>query len=45
MNNATIEAVLIWPEGRLEELASQPKAAFARALIERASTLFSARLV
>jgi phosphopantothenoylcysteine decarboxylase/phosphopantothenate--cysteine ligase len=37
MNSATIEAVLIWPDGKMETLPVLPKAEFARILIERAS--------
>ena len=40
MNSATIEAVLIWPDGRTEESESSPKVRFADLLIARANDLF-----
>jgi phosphopantothenoylcysteine decarboxylase/phosphopantothenate--cysteine ligase len=40
MNSATIESVLLWPDGRMEELSSRPKSDFAAILIERAQKLF-----
>jgi phosphopantothenoylcysteine decarboxylase/phosphopantothenate--cysteine ligase len=43
MNSRTIESILLWPDGRQEELAMQPKQQFAKTLIERAQSLFDAR--
>jgi phosphopantothenoylcysteine decarboxylase/phosphopantothenate--cysteine ligase len=40
MNSATIESVLIWPDGRTEELSGQPKLKFAEILLDRAAALF-----
>ena len=38
--SATIEAVLLWPDGRTEELHPQTKDEFAKALLDRAAALF-----
>ena len=40
MSSRTIESVLLWPDGRSEELPTQPKADFARTLLDRAGKLF-----
>jgi phosphopantothenoylcysteine decarboxylase/phosphopantothenate--cysteine ligase len=40
MNSPTIEAVLMWPGGRTEELPCRSKALFADKLLERAVALF-----
>jgi len=40
MSSATIEAVLLWPDGRSEPLPLQDKASFARLLIDHAAQLF-----
>jgi phosphopantothenoylcysteine decarboxylase/phosphopantothenate--cysteine ligase len=40
MNSATIESVLIWPDGRSEDLPVRGKAAFARILLDRTINLF-----
>lgn len=40
MSSATIESILLYPDGRIEDLPSQPKAAFAEILIDRALKLF-----
>jgi phosphopantothenoylcysteine decarboxylase / phosphopantothenate---cysteine ligase len=41
MSSRTIESVLLWPDGRSEALPTQPKADFARTLIDRATRLFA----
>lgn len=41
MNSPTIDAVLLWPGGRSEELPCRSKALFADKLLERAVALFS----
>lgn len=41
MSSATIEAVLLWPDGRAEDLPMRPKLQFAEVLIDRAMRLFS----
>ena len=41
MSSATIESVVLWPDGRSEELPMRDKASFARLLIERAAALFA----
>ena len=41
MSSATIEAVLLWPDGRAEDLPMRPKLQFADVLIDRAMRLFS----
>lgn len=40
MNSATIEAVLIWPDGRQEQLPCRSKSDFADILLQRATALF-----
>jgi phosphopantothenoylcysteine decarboxylase/phosphopantothenate--cysteine ligase len=40
MSSETIESILLWPDGRSEELPMQDKASFAAALIECAEALF-----
>jgi phosphopantothenoylcysteine decarboxylase/phosphopantothenate--cysteine ligase len=40
MNSATIESVLLWPDGRSETLPSRTKADFADILLARAAELF-----
>ena len=40
MNSPTIDAVLLWPDGRSEELPCRSKALFADKLLERAVALF-----
>lgn len=40
MNSPTVEAVLLWPDGRQEKLNSQSKSLFAEVLIHRAIELF-----
>jgi phosphopantothenoylcysteine decarboxylase/phosphopantothenate--cysteine ligase len=40
MNSETIEAVLLWPDGRMEELPMLGKTEFARLLLNRASAHF-----
>ena len=42
MSSRTIESVLLWPDGRSEELPTQPKAQFAATLLDRAVRLFGA---
>ena len=42
MSSATIEAVLLWPDGRSEELSSRSKYDFATILIDRTAALFNA---
>lgn len=42
MNSPTIDAVLLWPDGRSEELPCRSKALFADKLLERAVALFNA---
>ncbi len=39
MNSLTVEATLLWPDGRSEALARMEKEGFARVLIERAAGL------
>lgn len=41
MSSRTIESVLLWPDGRAEELPLREKPDFARVLIERAEALFA----
>ena len=41
MSSATIESVLLYPDGRSEELPTQPKDDFARTLLARAAALFA----
>jgi phosphopantothenoylcysteine decarboxylase/phosphopantothenate--cysteine ligase len=41
MSSKTIESILLWPDGRTEELPMREKAAFAQVLIARAVALFS----
>jgi phosphopantothenoylcysteine decarboxylase / phosphopantothenate---cysteine ligase len=41
MSSRTIESVLLYPDGRSEELPMQPKGAFARTLLARAAALFA----
>jgi phosphopantothenoylcysteine decarboxylase / phosphopantothenate---cysteine ligase len=41
MSSATIESVLLYPDGRSEELPTLPKAEFADILIARAAALFT----
>ena len=40
MSSKTIESILLWPDGRTEELPTREKAAFAQILLERAARLF-----
>jgi phosphopantothenoylcysteine decarboxylase/phosphopantothenate--cysteine ligase len=40
MNSPTIEAILLWPDGRSEELPCRSKPLFADKLLERAVALF-----
>jgi phosphopantothenoylcysteine decarboxylase/phosphopantothenate--cysteine ligase len=40
MNSATIESVLIWPDGRAEQQAAMAKSEFAVILLERCAGLF-----
>jgi phosphopantothenoylcysteine decarboxylase / phosphopantothenate---cysteine ligase len=40
ISSATIESILLWPDGRTEELPARPKSQFAAELIERAASLF-----
>ena len=40
MNSATIEATLLWPDGRTEPLPSRAKSEFADILLDRAARLF-----
>jgi hypothetical protein len=40
MSSETIESVLLWPDGRSEDLSPRDKASFAQVLIERAEGLF-----
>lgn len=40
MNSANVQATLLWPDGRAEELGAKPKEAFAGVLLERAAGLF-----
>ena len=40
MSSATIESILLYPDGRAEELPTRPKAEFASILLERAAALF-----
>ena len=41
MGDGGVEAVLLWPNGRTEELAYRTKAAFADLLLDRAAGLFA----
>ena len=41
MSSTTIESVLLYPDGRSEELAMQAKPLFARTLLARAAALFA----
>jgi phosphopantothenoylcysteine decarboxylase/phosphopantothenate--cysteine ligase len=41
MSSATIESVLLYPDGRSEDLPMQPKASFAALLLDRAALLFA----
>ena len=41
MSSATIESILLYPDGRAEELPTRAKAEFATVLIARATALFS----
>ena len=43
MSSKTIESILLWPDGRMEELAQRGKREFANALVERAEALFAQR--
>ena len=43
MSSATIESILLYPDGRAEDLAMRPKREFAEILIRRAEELFSHR--
>jgi phosphopantothenoylcysteine decarboxylase/phosphopantothenate--cysteine ligase len=43
MSSQTIESVLLWPDGRSEELDSRPKRPFADILLQRATQLFAPR--
>lgn len=40
MDSTTVEAVLLWPDGRSEDLSSRAKAEFAAILLDRAAALF-----
>jgi phosphopantothenoylcysteine decarboxylase/phosphopantothenate--cysteine ligase len=40
MSSKTIESILLWPDGRSEELAQMPKAEFAAILLKRAQAMF-----
>jgi phosphopantothenoylcysteine decarboxylase/phosphopantothenate--cysteine ligase len=40
MSSTTIESILLYPDGRAEELSSQPKRDFADILLARAAALF-----
>lgn len=40
MNSATVESILLYPDGRSEQLASRDKADFADILIQRVAALF-----
>ncbi len=40
MSSATIESILLYPDGRSEDLPSRPKAEFASILLDRATALF-----
>jgi phosphopantothenoylcysteine decarboxylase/phosphopantothenate--cysteine ligase len=40
MSSATIESILLYPDGRSEELPTRPKAEFAGMLLARAAALF-----
>jgi phosphopantothenoylcysteine decarboxylase / phosphopantothenate---cysteine ligase len=40
MSSATIESILLYPDGRSEELPTRPKAEFAAILLARATALF-----
>jgi phosphopantothenoylcysteine decarboxylase/phosphopantothenate--cysteine ligase len=42
MSSATIEATLLWPDGRDESLGARPKQAFAQILLDRATAMFAA---
>lgn len=41
MSSQTIEATLLWPDGRREDLPSRPKPEFADILLKRAAELFA----
>ena len=41
MSSATIESILLWPDGRSEELPIQDKIDFARTLLARSAALFA----
>jgi phosphopantothenoylcysteine decarboxylase/phosphopantothenate--cysteine ligase len=41
MSSRTIESVLLWPDGRSEELPTRDKPAFANVLLDRAAGLFA----
>jgi phosphopantothenoylcysteine synthetase/decarboxylase len=41
MSSTTIESVLLYPDGRSEELPMQAKGDFARTLLARAAALFA----
>ena len=41
MSSKTIESILLWPDGRTEDLLTRDKAAFAEILLERCAALFS----
>ena len=41
MSSATIESILLYPDGRSEELPTRPKADFAAILLDRAIALFA----
>ena len=43
MNASTVRPVLLWPDGRSEDVATLPKERFGELLIERAMALFSNR--
>lgn len=40
INSAMIESILLWRDGKTEELPARPKSQFASELIERAASLF-----
>jgi hypothetical protein len=41
MSSTTIESILLWPDGRSEELPMCEKSRFAQVLLERAGALFT----
>jgi phosphopantothenoylcysteine decarboxylase/phosphopantothenate--cysteine ligase len=43
MSSATIESILLYPDGRTEELPLRDKASFAQVLIERSAALFESK--